>query len=333
MRADRLIRILLLLQSQERLTTKELAQQLEVTERTIHRDMEALSVAGIPVVARRGKYGGWQLMENYRTRLTGLKKEEIMSLFLSPSQQLLKDLGYLQDWTEAREKLIASIPKNLHSEVKDVTNRLHIDSTAWRPSIEVIQVFELLHQAVWDQHKIKIEYERADGTLVTRIVEPLGLVAKGNTWYVVAASEGEIRNYRASRVISAEKLDEPFERPDGFQLASYWQESKQQFIRSLPSYEAQVEVSPDILARLKFTGRFVKIADLKKQEGSWISVKLNFDTEEEAKSFILGFGNQIRVIQPLQLKEQVIQMARSIIDFYNHDGVHPEESKPGHDES
>lgn len=324
MRADRLIRILLLLQNQERLTTKELAQQLEVTERTIHRDMEALSVAGIPVVARRGKYGGWQLMENYRTRLTGLKKEEVMSLFLSPSMQHLTDLGYLQDWTEAREKLIASIPKNLHSEVKDVTNRLHIDTSAWRPTAEVIEAFKLLQEAIWDQHKIEIEYERADGTVVTRTVEPLGLVAKGSTWYLVASSEGEIRNYRASRVITAVKRDEQFVRPDDFQLASYWQESKQQFIRSLPSYEAQVEVSPDILARLKFTGRFVQIADLKKQEGSWISIKLNFDTEEEAKSFIIGFGNQIRVTQPPQLKEQVIQMARSIIDFYNNDGVHRE---------
>ncbi|WP_211745523.1 YafY family protein [Paenibacillus sp. Marseille-Q4541] len=323
MRADRLIRILLLLQNQERLTTKELAQELEVTERTIHRDMEALSVAGIPVVARRGKYGGWELIENYRTRLTGLKKEEIMSLFLSPSTQLLTDLGYLQDWTEAREKLMASIPKNLHSEVKDINSRLHIDTSAWRPSAEVIEAFELLQEAIWDLHKIEIEYERADGTVVTRIVEPLGLVAKANTWYLVAASEGEIRSYRASRVITAVKLDEQFVRPDDFHLTNYWQESKKKFIRSLPSYEAQVEVSSDILARLKFTGRFVQIADLRNQEGSWISVKLNFDTEEEAKSFIIGFGNQIRVIEPPQLKEKVIQMAQSVIDFYHHDRLHP----------
>lgn len=132
MRADRLISILLLLQNRGKMTTKELAKELEVTERTIHRDMDALSTAGIPIVAERGKMGGWTLLDQYRTNLTGLKYDEMLSLLISPSVQLLSDLGLAKEWHDARQKMVAALPNAFRQRSLDVWNRIHIDTTAWK---------------------------------------------------------------------------------------------------------------------------------------------------------------------------------------------------------
>jgi predicted DNA-binding transcriptional regulator YafY len=317
MRADRLISILLLLQNKGKLTTRELAQELEVTERTIHRDMEALSAAGIPVVAERGKAGGWRFLEQYRTNLTGLKADEIKSLLISPSFQLLADLGLTKEWHDARQKILASIPSSFQNKADDIWNRIHIDTSAWRQSIEKMESFKVLQQAIWEDRKLYLSYERADGESVERVVNPLGLVAKGSTWYLIAASNEQIRNYRASRIKSALLMSETFTRPNDFILAQYWNSSTQEFIKTLPRYEADVEVSPYILPRIKFTGRFVQILKMESPiENGWTPVKLCFDTEQEAKEYLLGFGNQIKIIKPHNLKQDIYDMARAVIDFY-----------------
>jgi predicted DNA-binding transcriptional regulator YafY len=317
MRADRLISILLLLQMRKKLTTRELAQELEVTERTIHRDMDALSSAGIPVVAERGKAGGWKLLNQYRTNLTGLKANEIKSLLLSPSLQLLTDLGLASEWYEARQKILASTSDNFQKYAEDIWNRIHIDTTAWRQSPEKVESFKVLQEAIWEERILQIEYERADGECVNRIVYPLGLVAKGSTWYLIALSKDKIKNFRASRMKSALLIDETFSRPSDFNLAQYWSNSTHEFIKNLPKFEVQVEVSPSILHRIKFTGRFVQILKMDPPlDNGWTPLKLCFETEQEAKEYILGFNNQIRIIQPDTLKDTVYEMALDLIDFY-----------------
>ncbi|TFI41040.1 YafY family transcriptional regulator [Diaphorobacter sp. DS2] len=317
MRADRLIAIVLLLQNNERMTSRELAKELEVTERTIHRDMEALSAAGIPVLAERGKFGGWKLLENYRTNLTGLKAAEIKTLLLSPSFEHLADLGISNDWKEARQKLLAAIPAPLKENVKDISNRIHIDTSTWRQTPRELKSFGIVQQAVWEEKKLQIQYEKADKQTSKRIVEPLGLVAKGNTWYLIAASDAKIKTYRVSRIIDAEVINENFSRPNDFDLADYWQKSKQTFISSLPKFEAEVEISPAILQRINFTGRFVQVlhTDSPKENG-WIPVSLSFDTEKEAREYILGFGNQIKIVHPVFLRKSVREMAEGVVDLY-----------------
>ena len=317
MRADRQFSILLLLQNKSKLTTRELALELEVTERTIHRDMEALSAAGIPVVAERGKAGGWRLLKQYRTNLTGLKADEIKSLLISPSFQLLTDLGLTKDWYEARQKILASIPSSLQQNANDIWNRIHVDTSAWRQSTEKMESFKVLQQAIWEDRILQIKYERADGECVERVVNPLGLVAKGSTWYLIALSNGKIRNYRASRMKSALLMSETFTRPNDFDLAQYWNNSTQEFIKSLPKYETDVEISPSIVHRIKFSGRFVQIVKIDSPlENGWIPIKLCFDTEQEAQEYILGFGNQIKILRPNTLKQNIYDMARAVIDFY-----------------
>ncbi|URT72731.1 helix-turn-helix transcriptional regulator [Cytobacillus firmus] len=317
MRADRLIAIVLLLQNNERMTSRELAKELEVTERTIHRDMEALSAAGIPVLAERGKFGGWKLLENYRTNLTGLKAAEITTLLLSPSFEHLADLGISNDWKEARQKLLAAIPAPLKEGVKDISNRIHIDTSTWRETPRELKSFGIVQQAVWEEKKLQIKYEKADKQTSERIVEPLGLVAKGNTWYLIAASDAKIKTYRVSRIVDAELINENFSRPNHFDLADYWQESKQTFISSLPKFEVDVEISPAIIRRINFTGRFVQVLHTNKpSDNGWIPASLCFDTEQEAGEYILGFGNQIKIIHPVSLKERVKDLAESVVQLY-----------------
>ncbi len=318
MRGDRLISILLLLQSQGQMTAKELSERLEVSERTIYRDMEALSGTGIPVFAERGKNGGWSLMEGYRTNLTGLKESEIRALFVSPSAQLLDDLGWTRTSEEARNKLVASLPSIYRENAKDVWNRIHVDTSAWRKGKEKIETFEVLKNAIWKQNKLKIEYQRADGTTSDRVVKPLGLVAKGSRWYFIASKDNDIiRNYRASRIKSAEPISETFERPKDFDLAQYWRSSTKAFLENLPKYEVWVEAAPSILPRLQFTDRFVQSIEVenKNQEG-WSTVKLSFDTEDEAKGYVLGFADQIKVIEPKELHEKILMLAEATVAFY-----------------
>jgi predicted DNA-binding transcriptional regulator YafY len=318
MRGDRLISILLLLQTHGRMTAKDLAEKLEVSERTIYRDMDALSGTGIPVVAERGQHGGWSLLEDYRTDLTGLKESEIRALFVSPSAHLLEDLGLTRTSEEARNKLIASLPSTYRENAKDVWNRIHIDTSSWRKQKEKTASLEVIKEAIWKEIKLRITYQRPDGETVERVVAPLGLVAKGDLWYIVAAKEnGEFRNYRASRIQNAETLDECFERPQGFDLAQYWSSSTQNFIKRLPSYEVKVEVSPHILSRLTFTGRFARVREVGERSGStWIPVTLSFDTEEEAKGYLLAFADQVRVIEPYCLQQKVLEMAEAAVAFY-----------------
>ncbi len=317
MRADRLISILLLLQNHGKMTTKALAQELEVTERTIHRDMEALSVAGIPVLAERGKHGGWRLVDQYRTRLTGLKDSELKTLFLSPSFQLLSDLGITKDWKEARQKLLAALPNTLQSQADHLWNRIHIDTDPWKQSSQEITALSLLQQALWEERKIRIAYEKANKETSERIVEPLGLVAKGRTWYLIAVANKDIKNFRVSRIKYVELTNDLFARPTNFQLADYWTESKQNFVQSLPVFEVDVVASPAIIQRLSFSGRFAQVVSKgSPNENGWLPVKLTFDTKQEAASYIIGFGDKMKIISPASLIDSVKRIGESVLSLY-----------------
>ncbi|QHZ46204.1 MULTISPECIES: helix-turn-helix transcriptional regulator [Bacillus] len=318
MRGDRLISILLLLQAYGQMTAKQLAERLEVSERTIYRDMEALSGTGIPVFAERGKNGGWSLLDDYQTKLTGLKESEIRALFVPLSEQFLDDLGLTRTSEDARNKLIASLPSGYRQNAKDVWNRIYIDTSSWRHKKEKAASFEVLKDAIWKDQKLKIVYQRADGKVSDRVVAPLGLVAKGSNWYLIASKEnGEIRNYRASRIQSAISVHETFERPENFDIAQVWRSSTNAFIEKLPTYEVWVKAAQSILPRLSFTNHFVRIMETGKvDEEGWIPIKLSFDTEEEAKRYILGFAEHMLVIEPKELHDKVLKMAESIVAHY-----------------
>lgn len=314
MRADRLLSILLLLQTGGRLTARDLAERLEVSERTIHRDMEALSTAGVPVTAERGAGGGWNLLGPYKTDLTGLNAAEIQALFMSKPDKLMDDLGLRGAYEAALVKLLAALPDRQRPNADDIRARIHIDGAGWHSRWEEeAACFAVVQEAVWCEQRLNIGYQREDG-VVERVVDPLGLVAKKNTWYLVAGIEGEIRTYRISRIVSAHLLEERVERPEGFDLAGFWEQSTREFVASLPRYAAVLRVAPDVLSRVKMGGSFARVESVGEAEADgWHRVAMRFDVVEEAVLFVLGFGGRVRAVEPRDLWERVREGAERVL--------------------
>lgn len=315
MRADRLLSILLLLQVHRKLTARDLARRLEVSERTIHRDMAALGMAGVPVVAARGAGGGWGLLEAYQTNLTGLNEAEIQALFLAKPSHLLADLGLARAGEAAFIKLLAALPSIARHDAQDVRQRIHIDPSGWRRPDEDVSCIPLLQDAIWRERRLAFTYDRGEGG-VERLAEPLGLVAKGSVWYLVAAVDGQPRNYRVSRIREARVMDEPFARPAGFDLAAFWERSAAEFVANLPRYDAVVRVAPEALGRLRAGGRFVRIArEETPEEDGWARVAIQFEEEHGACEFLLPFGDQVEVVEPGALRERIVALAERVVAF------------------
>src|SRR5438876_387776 len=317
MRADRLLSILLLLQVHQRITARELAKRLEVSERTIHRDMEALGMAGVPISAERGTNGGWSLLEAYRTNLTGLNEAEVQTLFLSNSTRLLADLGLQKASDAALIKLLAAIPSISRRNAEYVRQRIYIDATSWHiTGDDDISSLSILQEALWHERKLLLTYQRGD-TTVEREVDPLGLIAKGSTWYLVAAIEHDVRTYRVSRIKYTALLEEACVRPPDFDLATYWTQSSSRFMAAMPRYPVSVRAAPEVLERISRAGRYARIEhmDAPDKDG-WIRLDLLFEMEEAACGYILSFGTQVEILEPVTLRAKVIQLAENISTFY-----------------
>ncbi|MFD2368730.1 helix-turn-helix transcriptional regulator [Brevibacillus sp. GCM10020057] len=314
MRADRLVSILLLLQNHGRMTAKELAEKLEVSERTIHRDMEALGMAGVPVFAERGSNGGWALTEGYRTDLTGLKQSELQSLLLvSPTNQL-DDLGMRASFDAAWQKLLAASPASIRQNAEHARQRIHIDGAGWHQVEESFPCLATVQEAVWQERALFIRYQRGEDS-VERIVHPLGLVAKRSTWYFVAHVDSELRTYRISRLIEAHMLEDSFVRPEGFDLASYWEQSTADFRSSLPRYPARIRVLETLLPRL-MQERYIQIKSTQPAESGWVEAFVHFETLESACEIVLACGPRIVVLEPGELRARVTAEAAAILGLY-----------------
>lgn len=317
MRADRLLSILLLLQTHQRMTASSLARRLEVSPRTIHRDMEALSMAGVPVYAERGAGGGWVLPESFRTQVTGLTESEIRALFVTLPAKVLADLGLEKASDAALVKVLAALPSVARGNAEHMRQRIHVDGAGWRQAAEEVPALPLLQEAVWIERRLRLLYRRNDGETRERIVDPLGLVAKGRLWYLVAAVDGDLRTFRVSRVKEVTIVDEPFTRPPDFDLAAYWAQSSAELVANLPRYPIVVRIAPEVVRRLWIPGAYARIDRVGEPEGDgWHTASLILQTEHEACSYVLGFGPKMEVIEPPELRERVVREARAIVSFY-----------------
>src|SRR5215208_1522243 len=241
MRASRLLSILLLLQTRGRMTAQALADELEVSVRTVYRDVDSLSAAGVPVYADRGPDGGYQLLDGYRTRLTGMTADEAEALFLAGIPGPAAELGLGTVVAAARLKVLASLPTELRARASRLVERFHLDAAAWYHADEPVPFLGPLSEAVWESQRIEIGYNRGDKT-VDRILDPLGLVLKAGVWYLVAAADGQPRTYRVSRVARVASLDERFERPESYDLGAFWTESSAAYERDTPRIDVTLRL-------------------------------------------------------------------------------------------
>ncbi|WP_281657717.1 YafY family protein [Halobacillus sp. Cin3] len=319
MKAERLIKILLLLQHGQTMTTRRMAEELEVSERTIHRDMESLSAAGLPVYAEKGRAGGWRLVDHWKQKLSWLKEQEMLALFLPPADKIIQDLHMDDSGDDRMQKLLLSLPEHSREAARNVWSRIYVDMGTWKKrGEETGPSLDILKKAVMEEKKVQLIYEKADGTVTEGTICPLGLIAKSNQWYVAALNDqGEYRNYKHARVQAVTETDETFERPADFHLASYWEASKKQFTRNLPKYPVTLRVSPEAYRRLFFTPRFVTPdGEGRKGADGWVEQPLLFNTEEEAAGFVTGFGGQVKVLKPEALIGKIKARAQGILDLY-----------------
>ena len=318
MRASRLVTLLLLLQTRGRMTAAQLATELEVSERTVHRDVDALSEAGVPIYAERGPHGGVQLVEGYRTRLTGMTADEAEALFLSGLPGPAAELGLGTVVTAARLKVLASLPAELRTRASRLVERFYLDAAGWFQASDPVPHLAAVAEAVWEGRRLWVEYERGDSR-VERVLEPLGLVLKAGIWYAVASVEGAIRTYRLSRVVAARPLQERFERPDGFDLASHWTESIAAYERDIPRTEVTVRLDPRRLTELADLVGHQVVGAAEREPGTdpdgWTRLRLRLDWElDEAPGRLLGMGRHLEVIGPPEVRARVLDLARGVLE-------------------
>jgi predicted DNA-binding transcriptional regulator YafY len=312
MKADRLLSLLLLLQAYGRLTGRQLAARLEVSERTVHRDMEALCAAGVPVYALRGAQGGWQLEENWRTQVPGLDESELRALLMA-QPRALGDSRLAHAAERALGKLMASMPATMREQAASIRQRLHVDSAGWRGTSENLSMLPVVQDAVSRDRRLAITYFRRGGECVERTVDPLGLVAKGSSWYLVARTIEGFRTYRVSRIEQATLLELPSERPADFDLAAYWTDSAARFEEALPRYRARLRIEPQTARWLKmWRASWSEDPEPPRTDG-WLTLRMAFDTEDEACFVVLGLGRRVDVLEPDALRTRVAAEAAAVI--------------------
>ena len=312
MRASRLVQLLLLLQSRGRLTAAVLAAELEVSERTIHRDVEALSGAGVPIYAERGPHGGIQLVDGYRTRLTGLTGDEAEALFLSGLPGPAAELGLGTVVAAARLKVLAALPAELRTRASRLVERFHLDAAGWFHATDEVPHLGVLAEAVWESRRVTIAYRRAGGE-VDRMIDPLGLVLKAGIWYVVAAAEEQVRTYRVSRFSRVTPTEARFSRPAGFDLAEHWRAATAAYEENAPAVDVVIRLDPaarGLLADVVGV-RAVRAAERLDDPGDdgWLRLRLRVDWPEEVPGRMLALGDRVEVLEPPEIRAGMVALA------------------------
>ncbi|MEV4311851.1 YafY family protein [Actinocrispum sp. NPDC049592] len=319
MRASRLLSVLLLLQARGQMTAQELADELEVSVRTIYRDVDSLSAAGVPVYADRGPAGGYRLLDGYKTKLTGLTTAEAETLFLAGMPDQAAELGLGEVLAAAKLKLLAAMPPELREKAEAIRERFLFDAPGWFKEQKPPEHLVTTASAVWEQRRIAVKYRRWGNSEVDRVIEPLGLVLKNGTWYLIANSNGEARTYRVSRILSIEPRD-LFDRPEDFDLARHWETASERVQTTLWKGEAKVRLTERGL-KLAFllgpvVGRALQDTDHHPDEDGWTTVTLPIETNMHALHAILQLGADAEVLEPPELRQMFTQAVQDLARIY-----------------
>jgi predicted DNA-binding transcriptional regulator YafY len=319
MLASRLLSILMLLQARGRMSAAALAKEFEVSVRTIHRDIDQLSAAGIPVYAERGRSGGFALMDGYRTKLTGLTQPEAESLFLAGLPGPAAQLGLSDVLHAARLKLMAALPANMQPNAERIASRFHLDPIAWFKGADPLPQLQTVAQAVWSERWLKLRY-RNSGEIYARKLGPLGLVLKGGVWYLVAMSGKSIRTYRVAQMLDVEAMDEAFARPKTFDLAEHWERSSSTYEAGVYREEALVRLSPKGMDRLEALGSHVAAAAAdsagKPDRDGWVRCRVPLENFDLGVRDMLRLGDEAEVLGPPAFRAQVAKTLKALTARY-----------------
>ena len=322
MRADRLLSMLMLLQTRGQMSARELANELEVSERTIYRDITALSAAGVPVYASRGPGGGVRLVDEYRTTLTGLTPDETRALFTISLPAPLAQLGMGETFKGALLKLSASLPDARRIDEELARQRILLDSSWWFQSGENVPCLQTLQQALFEDRRLRLQVRwEFFNTEFEQEAEPYGLVAKANIWYLVYGRHGGTHVRQVSQIARAEILPEGFTRPPGFQLDSFWRTWCREY-ESQPPFCARIRVAPEALPLLgEYVGERARSELYQSHipdEDGWVRLDLPFESFVTARTRLLGLGRAVEVLKPEALRRSLIDFAAQVMDFYGH---------------
>lgn len=325
-KSDRLLSILLLLQTRGRVTASELAARLEVSVRTIYRDIEALSTSGVPVYAERGRHGGIELLAGFRTDVTGLTADESRALFILAAQGAHAALGLDSALGSALRKVMAALPAPHRPAAEATARRILVDATRWKGGPQRSVDLATLQDAVFADRRLRLHY-RHSGRRETRAytVDPYGLVAKAGVWYLVADRRGLPRLFRADRVHSAALLDDPVKRRPGVELADVWEVLRRQVEERPGGIDVTVRVRRD---RLDLFLRLMApyLAELPDDDGesAWVTARLSLGAVGEARQ-LLQFSDRVEVLSPPEVRAEVARAAASVTGLYQRVGRRPEE--------
>ncbi|MGW5464568.1 helix-turn-helix transcriptional regulator [Streptomyces sp. NPDC003996] len=321
MKSDRLLSILLLLQTRGRVPAHELADRLEVSVRTIYRDIEALSASGVPVYAERGRHGGIELLAGFRTDVTGLTADESRALFILAAQGAHAALGLDAALGSALRKVMAALPAPHRPAAEVTSRRILVDATRWKSGPQQAVDLEVLQDAVFADRRLRLRYRHSgDREPRTYTVDPYGLVAKAGVWYLVADRRRAPRLYRADRIRSARPLDEPVRRRPGVELADVWEVLRRQ-VEDRP--EDGIDVTVRVRrARLDMFQRVMaaQLTELPDDDGEsdWVTARLTFPVPRAVRQ-LLAFSDQVELLDPPEARAELLAAARSVTALYQED--------------
>lgn len=317
MRADRLVATLLLLQARGRVTAAEVAEELEVSERTARRDLDALAAAGIPLYSQQGRGGGWSLIGGARTDLSGLTANEARALFLvaGPSSSATPEVK------AALRKLVRALPEPLRPHAETAATAVVIDPSTWDrsgPPPRRPEHLDAIQQAVVDGVQVRMVYAGRDKPAGERTVHPLGLVAKGQIWYVIADTEAGLRTFRVNRVRSIELTTDPVERPDGFDLAEEWRRIVAEVDEKRTPYRVELLARPEVLHQLRWTfgSRLEIIEDAGRGRAPRARVRVATYSIDSAAGELAGWVHAVEVSDPPELRERLAAIGAELTARY-----------------
>jgi predicted DNA-binding transcriptional regulator YafY len=313
----------MLLQARGRMTAGQLAAELEVSLRTIYRDIDALCISGVPIYSDRGRDGGYALLDSYRTSLTGLNENEVRALFMLSIPSPLRELGVGEELEAALRKLAAALPAYRREDERRVRERFHLDASWWFQDSEPVPHLARVHRAVWEDRWLEVHHRLRVGHVldVEQRIAPYGLVAKAGVWYVVYAYRGRIRALRVSRLLDARMQEEHFERPPRFDLRAFWQTWCAGVEEGRPAYVVRARVAPHIQSELAWhlgEGRYRAELSAPPQPDAkgWVAVEWTFESLEEARARLLALGGAVEVLAPLPLRRAMADYGRQIVKQY-----------------